>query len=77
MITQNTEFAILQDESTKMTRLYKKGYGWSEPLSPEDWDALKVLHGVMRTSDPSEFLANMGTVGNDIQADNGLEPLDY
>ena len=69
MITQNTEFAILHDDNTKMTRLYKKGRGWSEPLPPVDWDLLRSLHAIMRTSDPSEFLANMGTVAEDIQTD--------
>ena len=67
MITQDTEFAILQDEKTQMTRLYKKGHGWSDPLPTTDWEVLSTLHQVMRESEPSDFLQNMGIIVKNIK----------
>ena len=61
------EFAILQDDKTRMTRLYRKGYGWSDPLPASDFEVLGELHRVMRHSKPSEFLLNMGIVIKDIK----------
>ena len=70
MIKGKTDFAILQDDRTKLSRVFHRDKGWSPPLPVADWELLCDLHEVMRSSDPSEFLANLQITVSQMKKDD-------
>ena len=70
MIEGKTDFAILQDDRTKLSRIYHPNKGWSPLLPVSDWEILCQLHEAMRESDPDEFLANLAITVDQMKKDN-------
>jgi hypothetical protein len=70
MTEGKVDFAILQNDKTKSSRVYHRDKGWSPPLPVSDWELLCQLHKAMRESNPDEFLVNLQITVSEMKKDD-------